>query len=42
MLSPLAVEMAHKLTANPEFYNLPRKFKISGDGLPAVVLVSGD
>ena len=27
--SPLAVEVAHHLTANPEFYNLPRKFKIS-------------
>src|SRR5271169_620452 len=30
--SPLAVEIAHKLTANPEFYNLPRKFKISITG----------
>src|ERR1700679_2353230 len=30
--SPLAVEIAHKLTANPEFYNLPRKFKISVTG----------
>ena len=32
--SPLAVEIAHKLTANPEFYNLPRKFKISITGCP--------
>jgi sulfite reductase (ferredoxin) len=32
--SPLAVEIAHKLTANPEFYNLPRKFKISATGCP--------
>ena len=32
--SPLAVEVAHKLTANPEFYNLPRKFKISITGCP--------
>jgi sulfite reductase (ferredoxin) len=30
--SPLAFEIAHKLTANPEFYNLPRKFKISVTG----------
>jgi len=30
--SPLAVEVAHHLTANPEFYNLPRKFKISISG----------
>jgi sulfite reductase (ferredoxin) len=30
--SQLAVEIAHKLTANPEFYNLPRKFKISVTG----------
>jgi sulfite reductase (ferredoxin) len=27
--SPLAVEVAHALTANTAFYNLPRKFKIS-------------
>src|ERR1700723_2029205 len=33
--SPLAVEIAHKLTANPEFYNLPRKFKISVTGCSA-------
>jgi sulfite reductase (ferredoxin) len=32
--SPLAVEVAQKLTANPEFYNLPRKFKISITGCP--------
>jgi sulfite reductase (ferredoxin) len=32
--SPLALEVAHKLTANPEFYNLPRKFKISVTGCP--------
>jgi sulfite reductase (ferredoxin) len=32
--SPLAVEIAQKLTANPEFYNLPRKFKVSVTGCP--------
>ncbi|HEX3436203.1 MAG TPA: nitrite/sulfite reductase [Pseudacidobacterium sp.] len=32
--SPIAVEIAHLLTANPEFYNLPRKFKISASGCP--------
>ncbi len=32
--SPLAQEMARVLTANPEFYNLPRKFKISVTGCP--------
>ena len=32
--SPLAVEIAQALTANPEFYNLPRKFKISVTGCP--------
>ncbi|HEX4155249.1 MAG TPA: nitrite/sulfite reductase [Acidobacteriaceae bacterium] len=32
--SPLAVEIARKLTANPAFYNLPRKFKISVTGCP--------
>lgn len=32
--SPLAVEIAQRLTANPEFYNLPRKFKISVTGCP--------
>ena len=30
--SPLAVQIAHGLTANPAFYNLPRKFKISATG----------
>ena len=33
--SPVAREIAHHLTANPEFYNLPRKFKISATGCPA-------
>jgi sulfite reductase (ferredoxin) len=33
--SPLAIEIAHKLTANPDFYNLPRKFKISATGCPS-------
>ncbi len=32
--SPLAVEIAHHLTANPAFYNLPRKFKVSATGCP--------
>src|SRR5580698_3368392 len=32
--SPLAVEVAHTLTANFEFYNLPRKFKITVTGCP--------
>ena len=32
--SPLAVQIAHFLTANPDFYNLPRKFKISVTGCP--------
>jgi sulfite reductase (ferredoxin) len=32
--SPIALEIAHYLTANPEFYNLPRKFKISVSGCP--------
>jgi sulfite reductase (ferredoxin) len=32
--SPLAVQVAHKLTANPEFYNLPRKFKVTVTGCP--------
>ena len=30
--SPLAQELAHTLIANPEFYNLPRKFKMSATG----------
>ena len=33
--SPLAAEVSHLLTANPEFYNLPRKFKISVTGCPS-------
>src|SRR3974390_356817 len=32
--SPIALEVAHQLNANPEFYNLPRKFKISITGCP--------
>ncbi len=32
--SPLAAEIAHVLTANPDFYNLPRKFKITVSGCP--------
>src|SRR5215469_4582462 len=32
--SPIALEIAHQLNANPEFYNLPRKFKISVTGCP--------
>lgn len=32
--SPLARQVARYLTANPEFYNLPRKFKISASGCP--------
>jgi sulfite reductase (ferredoxin) len=32
--SPLAVEIAHALTGNPEFVNLPRKFKITATGCP--------
>jgi len=30
--SPLAIEVARGLTANPEFYNLPRKFKVTVTG----------
>jgi sulfite reductase (ferredoxin) len=33
--SPIAIEIARLLTANPEFYNLPRKFKISVTGCPS-------
>lgn len=33
--SPIAIEIARLLTANPEFYNLPRKFKISATGCPS-------
>ena len=32
--SPLAVEIARTLTANPAFYNLPRKFKVTVSGCP--------
>lgn len=32
--SPLAVQIAEELTANPAFVNLPRKFKISVTGCP--------
>ncbi len=32
--SPIALGIAHELTANPDFYNLPRKFKISASGCP--------
>jgi sulfite reductase (ferredoxin) len=33
--SPIAREIARLLTANPSFYNLPRKFKISATGCPS-------
>ncbi len=33
--SPIAIEIAELLTANPDFYNLPRKFKITATGCPA-------
>ncbi|MFZ0747123.1 MAG: nitrite/sulfite reductase [Terracidiphilus sp.] len=33
--SSLAVDIAHLLTANSDFYNLPRKFKISATGCPS-------
>ena len=33
--APLAREIAQMLMANPEFYNLPRKFKISVTGCPS-------
>ena len=33
--SPIALEVAQLLTANAEFYNLPRKFKISVTGCPS-------
>lgn len=32
--SPLVVETSHLLRSNPDFYNLPRKFKISITGCP--------
>ena len=33
--SPIATAVAKLLTANPDFYNLPRKFKISATGCPS-------
>jgi sulfite reductase (ferredoxin) len=33
--SPVAVGISRLLSANPEFYNLPRKFKISATGCPS-------
>jgi len=33
--SPIARGIAQDLTANPEFYNLPRKFKICATGCPS-------
>ncbi len=33
--SPLAKEISQMLTGNPEFYNLPRKFKVSITGCPS-------
>ena len=33
--SGIAQEIAHLLTANTDFYNLPRKFKISATGCPS-------
>ena len=33
--SPLALEISDLLKANPDFYNLPRKFKISATGCPS-------
>jgi sulfite reductase (ferredoxin) len=33
--SPLAIEIAQMLNGNPEFFNLPRKFKISASGCPS-------
>jgi sulfite reductase (ferredoxin) len=32
--SPLSIAVAQMLTANPDFYNLPRKFKITITGCP--------
>ena len=32
--SPIAFAIAHELKGNPDFYNLPRKFKISATGCP--------
>ncbi len=33
--SSIAQEISRQLSANPEFYNLPRKFKISATGCPS-------
>jgi sulfite reductase (ferredoxin) len=33
--SPLAIDIAKMLAGNPEFFNLPRKFKISVSGCPS-------
>ena len=33
--SPIAQDISRHLSANPEFYNLPRKFKISATGCPS-------
>ncbi len=33
--SPIARAIAHELTANNDFFNLPRKFKISATGCPS-------
>jgi len=33
--SPIAVAIAHELTANNDFFNLPRKFKICATGCPS-------
>ncbi len=33
--SPIAFAIAHELKGNAEFYNLPRKFKISATGCPS-------
>ncbi len=33
--SPIALAISHELSANPDFYNLPRKFKISATGCPS-------
>jgi len=33
--SPIALALSHELSANPDFYNLPRKFKISATGCPS-------
>ncbi len=33
--SPVALEVSRALSGNPEFYNLPRKFKVSVTGCPS-------